>query len=524
MTGIKISKKTKDALPAGEVDGLEEFLWDKSGGGCFLCERPMNQSTDDIEADHDSPGAEGGATKRANLNLVHQGCNRAKKNFPTGDVRPYLRLKAFAHEHGGVVKYADLYEHFGFEPKETVLLWNTGDAEAEWHLPGSSVTRTPVYVETDGRGDTFGYTFVEVPREAIYNDDECQPRTIKIGQAWAIYADTQSNPLHEPPSCRIIRGKGNKVKLVMFDGQHKSVALWMHGRAKSVIKIYLDMDKDQTIALVGSIQSRIRKLPLSSFEHAMKMGEEWSARTVAYEDSVGADKASEAGLIQWLPAQDRKRAKDAAQAQLLKDIVEVEDLKLLQFVHREGHDKLPANIITETAFKKKLVFNLRHMAPLSEEGEEWQKARAREIENVKFALDSLADVAFLNADGGTELTGIAADRRERMKYQSSLSYIALLIRKLYRQVLNIDDESRALLEKEPTDKQKQEILAGIKRIADHPIWTCDLDETPRTIAVKDALSKNQDAAASFRAVELRGDYVDGNETLPADWKGDPTQV
>jgi hypothetical protein len=105
-----------------------------------------------------------------------------------------------------------------------------------------------------------------------------------------------------------------------------------------------------------------------------------------------------------------------------------------------------------------------------------------------------------------------------MKYQSSLAYIAVLIRRLYRQVLDVDEEARALLEKEPTEKQKERVKEGIHRIAEHPIWTRDLDATAKTTAVKDALSKNQDAANAFRGVELRGDYVSGTEALPADWK------
>ena len=278
------------------------------------------------------------------------------------------------------------------------------------------------------------------------------------------------------------------------------------------------MDKDKTIRLVGSIQSRIRKLPLSSFENAMKMGEEWSARAVEYEESAGAEYASEAGLIQWLPPQERKRAKDAAQAQLLKDVLQVEDLKLLEFVIRDGRERAAHHLITETAFKQKLVANLRHMAPLSEMGEEWQKASAREMENIRFALDAMADEVFYNAEGGIELSGADAVRRERMKYQSALAYIAVLIRKLYRQTLTIDEEGRSLLEKSPSEEQKQKIVDGIRRIAAHPIWTCDLELTPKTRAVKDALSKNQDAASAFRGVELRGEYVSGIEALPADWK------
>lgn len=32
------------------------------------------------------------------------------------------------------------------------------------------------------------------------------------------------------------------------------------------------------------------------------------------------------------------------------------------------------------------------------------------------------------------------------------------------------------------------------------------------------MAKNQDAANAFRDVELLGDYVNGSEKLPADWK------
>ena len=60
MPDIRISKKIRDALPANQVAGLADFLWDKSHGVCHLCEREMNRATDDIEPDHDAPDAEGG--------------------------------------------------------------------------------------------------------------------------------------------------------------------------------------------------------------------------------------------------------------------------------------------------------------------------------------------------------------------------------------------------------------------------------------------------------------------------------
>lgn len=517
MPGIKISKSIRALFPDNERNGVEDFLWSKAGGVCFLCDEAMNLATDDIEADHDEPQSTGGATDRSNLNLVHVSCNRAKKNSPTINVRPYLRLKAFAHKRGNVIGYADVQEHFGFAPRESIVVDDGCSPFVKWHLPESKIVETSVFTEIDGDGTTYRYTFVEVPREALFNDDECQPRNIKLNQAWAIYADIESNPLHEPPSCRLLPQPGGKIELAMFDGQHKSVALWMHGRKTAVVKVYLNLNREQTIRLVGSIQSRIKKLPLSSFEHALKMGEEWAAHAEEYEAKVGIEEASEAGLIQSLPAQDRKRAKDAFQAQLLRDVLGLDELKFLQFVQRDGKDKQPIELITETAFKNKVVAQLRHTAPLNEKGEEWQKARARELENIRFALNTLIDTAFLDAEGGTELTGQDATRRDRMKYQSSLTYIAGLIRKLFRQVLNIDEESRAMLEKEPNAEEKQRIQTGIQRIASHPIWTCDWERSPATVAVREALTKNQDAANAFRAVELRGDYVTGQETLPSNW-------
>jgi hypothetical protein len=76
-----------------------------------------------------------------------------------------------------------------------------------------------------------------------------------------------------------------------------------------------------------------------------------------------------------------------------------------------------------------------------------------------------------------------------------------------------------MLEKEPTEEQKTKIQEGIRRIANHPIWTCDWEKSTATLAVRDALSKNQDALNAFRRVELRGDYVSGDEPLSSEWAG-----
>ncbi|MGC0238303.1 HNH endonuclease [Arthrobacter sp. SD76] len=95
LPGIKISSKVRRELPSGEANGLDDYLWSKANGRCYLCERDMNIATEDIVADHVVAIEQSGETTRANLKLVHSSCNSFKKNYPTLSVTPFLRLRAF---------------------------------------------------------------------------------------------------------------------------------------------------------------------------------------------------------------------------------------------------------------------------------------------------------------------------------------------------------------------------------------------------------------------------------------------
>ena len=75
----------------------------------------------------------------------------------------------------------------------------------------------------------------------------------------------------------------------MFDGQHKTVANWLMGRDTVVAKIYLNLEEVQAIELVNSIQAKIKKLPLSAFELAAKMSDEWQTHWQRYE--LGGNRA-----------------------------------------------------------------------------------------------------------------------------------------------------------------------------------------------------------------------------------------
>lgn len=119
------------------------------------------------------------------------------------DVRPYLRLKAFARQKSNVIRYNDCAAHFGIKLGSTVIE-RTSDSSAKFHFCDGSIREVTVFEDSWPGGKSWKYVYVDVPPCALHNDFECQPRTVKLGQAWQIFVDLEKNPLHEPQSCRVI--------------------------------------------------------------------------------------------------------------------------------------------------------------------------------------------------------------------------------------------------------------------------------------------------------------------------------
>lgn len=497
---IKISKALLRKLPEAEQAGIEDYLRDKANGRCYLCNSLMNEAADAIVADHDIPEAEGGKTERANLHLAHRGCNAAKRNAPTIDVRPLLRLQAFIRSHGLVVRYGDVLPHFEIEPRPTRLVFS--ESKASFQFADGTKSEVGVMTEVVGK-KRHHYAFVQLPQVALFNDDECQPRTLKHSHLATIYADLQRNPLHEAPGVRVGKaGPDGLVPLLMFDGQHKSVATWMHGRKTITCKIYFDLTAEEAIVLVNSVQAKIKKLPLSPFELAAKMSDEWDNKLSEYEHEVGSDEVSEAGFIAWLPQPERTRGKQAFRAALLDDIIADPELQFRPFV---GKDDGAKPSIPEAAFKSKVLEKLLYLEPLREKGEQRALLRAQEKSNV-LQLLNLFDQYAMHYEGPEPPPHFEA-KVKRMSYQASLAYIFSILRQVVSHKLRVTRE-RALLQS-ITDEQWTEIEESVVRFVNHPIWVADLKKGKELRAVEDALAKNQNFEEAFAAVGLDAAYADG---------------
>lgn len=509
MSGIILSSSLKKSLPPEEREGAEQMLWDKSGGKCFLCGAIMNRASDILEPDHDEPSAEGGEDTLKNLNIVHRRCNRFKRNHPSVSVRPYLKFDAFVAEKGSDVRYDGALEYFGETPSK-VVAEKISENEVRFEFPDSTHRVVPIYSEKIGLRESY-FCFVDVPRSAIINDDECQPRTIKLPHLWSILSDLQINPLHEPPACRLLEfPDGSRQPLLMFDGQHKAVASWLKGAERLVVKVYLGMETKQAIVLVNSIQSKIKKLPLSPFEFNAKLSDEWEQKLSEYEDAVGSTEASEDGFLKWIsdPA-ERRRANEAFKAALIDGVVSDPTLEMRRFIAKPGKKGADAGI-PEAAFKGKVLHHLLYLKPLSQKGEAMRQLRERETKNIVRLLNIFTAAALEQRESPSAQD---EERAKRMRYQAALQYAAMLMKSLVGKVVTEESADRVFTEREPDPAQWDVIEKGIQRMVDHPIWVMDLDKSSKTKAVAAAMSMNQNVEDAFRSVNLKLGYLLDVDTI-----------
>ena len=511
---IRISKVLRDELPQAERSNIDDVLWHKSGAKCFLCEGELNASTDTIYPDHDKPRAEGGLTEAANLNLVHKVCNDFKRNNSSVKVRPYLSFQTFFKTLESPASYDGCLSHFSITP-ESIHIELPDEKTITFHL--SDKVSVPIFSENNAAG-SFYYVYLEVPRTAIHNDDECQPRTIKLQQLWAIFADLERNPLHEPPSCRLAKpivpsenqgGAPLETKLLMFDGQHKTLSNWLQGRESVVVKVYLNLNREQTIKLVNSVQSKIKKLPLSPFELAAKMAEEWRDRVNQYEVMVDPAYASEKGFMEWVGQDERARAKQAFKDALIQNVLDDESLEFKSLI---GSDEFR---ITETVLRNKVLGQLLHNQALEEPFTKGQSLRSREATNIVRLLNILTNKLFEVDQGASGLSDRQELRAKRMFYQSSLQYVSSLLKQISSNILSVEVD-RVFLEREPSEAKWKKIGAAVDLILEHPLWTAEYGLSKKMKEIELALTKNQNIERAFKEVDLKAGYALGVDKLDGD--------
>lgn len=515
---LRISASLKKALGDElkiEKSDVEDYVWNHKEQKCFLCSAKLNRASDNIELDHDVPAGEGGGDEFKNLNLTHVECNRYKKNHNSFDVRPHLRFKRFYEDQLGQVHFGDALGFFQIAPTDCYIKICEGDLTAEVSSETGVVTVKVHEEEVAGKNQRF--CFATLPISCVENDNEIQPREIKLNHLFMISSDLKKNPLHEQPAIRVT-GDTEKKKLLMFDGQHKTVAHLLNGKRNCVFKIYLNISKPEAVELVNSIQAKIKKLPLTPFELASKMSDEVRRKLELYEDQIGSTEVSEEGFISWLDPADRTRAKSGIESAVIDRIIGDDELAFIKLIERKGVPSQTGIAIKEAAFQKNVLKNLLHTKPISSsfKGEAMKEAREREARNILKILNLAFDKGFTPLPDKDTETEIA--RIKRLSYQASLRILCDILMRIVATNFYADAKT-VLLEKEIGPELTTKLSSAADRFFAHPVWVADLSNGTRAQAVDDALKKNQNIEEAFRSVGLTAAYCADLEQLPTNWAG-----
>jgi len=505
---IQVSRVIRAGL-GEEAEGIVEYLLGESDGLCSLCETALNNLVETCVADHIVPVAENGETTRANLQLAHKWCNSVKQNYTDEQVKPYVKfakryqLVGAGLDYGETIEQLDMFE---FECQPHIMTIDQDTDIVEFDFGGGLGGSVPIYHDTVGARD-FPFCYVQVPITSIFNDNECQPRSIKINHVRAIYFDLFDNPLNEPPCCRLSNNGDGTRNLLMFDGQHKTMSMLLHGGTSVVVKVYLDITVSEATRLINTIQNKIVKLKASAFEAMGKLAQEFQADYAYYADEAG-DNASEAGFIAAVDAARRARAKDACWSAIVDEFIDME-LQIMPWVKLQGRstpnpELYPSNI-TEIIMKNKIAGGLMRKAPLAEVGQEGVARRVRERNNCTTVLNYwIAAISTANGDNGnfSDRDKIRIGRNFR---QTSLNFSMSLIKRIVGQVM-VQEADTALLVSEPNPDQWASVAAAIQRLVEHPAWKTPRENSIPAAELDDICQLNNSITAKMNELHLTLNY------------------
>lgn len=483
------------------LEELQKTFWLKTSGRCFLCDERLDQENDTIVLDHDIAENDNGKTEIDNLNPAHSECNSFKQDNPSIQVRPFLRLKRQIEKQNEGIQFDGVIKALQRSTKKVKILEEGGGIKLD---TGTGFSKYAIFSEKNKKG-TFKFIYADIPISCLINDKKCQPRNINLTHLWSIFKDIQKNPLHEAPACRLDPNEESSAKsLLIFDGQHKAVAFLLDDRERICTKIYLDLDENSANYLVGSIQSKIKKLPLSPFEFSRKMKKEYQEKWDRYCEDA-RDPKSEKLFLQSIPANDRSRTKQAFTEAYCASIIDDEDLLLKKHINNKKNKDEGLFTISEQTFKKKVLHNLLRLSPLEFELNKLSEARENEKRNI-IKLLNLFYAECLQPKSATLITETEKQKVKILSYQGALSCVSLLLKTLVGHVFTAAPETVLLLSLKDSRKWNK-VLDGIKNLGSHPFWGLPRDHTQKVANVHIALEKNQSVPDRFDGINIDLGYL-----------------
>ncbi len=217
-------------------------LLDIQGGKCFVGEEPLDVTKDKLEVDHIIPRAKGGKDDENNFAVTCEYHNRNKLDSDLRIARCMARYEKTKELHStkspNRPNLGDFLDEVGGGKFELTANLNGGNFEYTLMEIGVAKRIAPTFKD---KLSGMSSVYLELPVEYLFHDERINPRAVGSRLRGLLEEFLDGRPqLHVALAWGEI--SNGKLRVQIFDGQHKAVAQILLGNRTLIVRLFLNPD------------------------------------------------------------------------------------------------------------------------------------------------------------------------------------------------------------------------------------------------------------------------------------------
>ena len=390
-------------LSSDERDTLIEDLHTSQNGNCFICGQAVDLHLhgSNIDIDHIEPTTAGGKDGPENFALTHDSCNRSKQ---ASDLRVARVLASFDTLARRIVEedrspnLGDVLAQHGGSKYDLAVSVNASSLRTTFAEMGQNEVRTlPVYLdEISG----FRSSFVRLPIEYLHHDDHINPRAIGSNLRKLVVEFHKKLPQLHISLGWIDTSQGKRVKVRVFDGQHKAAAQVLLGARALPVRVFIDPDTDLLLTANTNAGTTLRQVAFDKSVQRSLGSSILSNRIDRYRAELGLDdddeSFSERDLVNHFKGEVREMRRYVLD-RVRDGITTHADNKLRDYIEYGGRATgKPLSYSTiEKTFYQFFIFGGVSTTPFNYKFQEGTNPRQLEIEQTVRLMNIVADKIYI---------------------------------------------------------------------------------------------------------------------------------
>ena len=250
-------------LSPQERKSLVQRLYESQGRKCFICQKEidLNIHANTLDIDHVEPTRVGGKDDPSNFALTHLSCNRSKQAADLRVARILARFSEIAeqiHVENRSPNLSDILGHYNGAKHHLPLSLQDGQVAFSFpELGNNDIYKASVYKDDLSGAE---YFFAKLPIEYLFHDDRINPRGIGNSLRKLIEEFHKKNPQLHIGLAWIDTTNGDKVKVKVFDGQHKAAAQVLLGVRELPVRVFVNPDLDVLLETNTNAGTKLRQI------------------------------------------------------------------------------------------------------------------------------------------------------------------------------------------------------------------------------------------------------------------------